>query len=346
MGRVNARLPDERGIHERVQQITDEVGFSGVVRIDLDGAVVFEHAFGLANRALTVANAVGTQFATASGTKGFTALTVMSMVDRGELSLDTPVRSVLGNDLPLIDAAVTIEHLLAHRSGIGDYLNEDAVTDWTDYLMPVPVHQLATTKQYLPVLDGHPMKAAPDDKFIYNNGGFVVLALIAERVSGVPFHDLVDQRVCAPAGMNDTAFLRSDELPGTAALGYVFDDGLRTNVLHLPVRGSGDGGIYTTAADMHLLWQAVWAGRIVSAAAVAEMVRPRSDVPESSMRYGLGLWLHESSDIVSVHGFDPGVGCVSVSDPAGRFTHTALSNKSRGAWPVSQQIDAMLTTMR
>lgn len=342
---MNASQSDQRDLRDRVQQIIAEVDFSGVVRIDVDGGVAFDHAYGMAYRALDVANSVGTQFATASGTKGFTALTVMSMVDRGELSLDTPARSVLGNDLPLIDAAVTVEHLLAHRSGIGDYLDEDAVTDWTEYVMPVPVHQLATTGQYLPVLDSHPMRCMPGEQFVYNNSGFVVLALIAERVSGVPFHDLVEQRVCAPAGMVNTAFLRSDELPGTAALGYIFDDGLRTNVLHLPVRGSGDGGIYTTAADMHLMWRAFWAGRIVSAATVAEMVSPRSDVPALSMRYGLGLWLHESSDTVSIHGFDPGVGFVSVCDPTGRFTHTVLSNKSRGAWPVSQQIDAVLAEM-
>ncbi len=96
---------------------------------------------------------------------------------------------------------------------------------------------------------------------------------------------------------------------------------------------------------MHMLWQAFWAGRIVSAAAVAEMVRPRSDVPASSLRCGLGLWLHESSDTVSIHGFDPGVGFVSASDPARRFTYTVLSNKSRGAWPVSQQVDALLAEM-
>jgi hypothetical protein len=59
---------------------------------------------------------------------------------------------------------------------------------------------------------------------------------------------------------------------------------LRTNVFHLPVRGSGDGGIYSTAADIHSLWTALFAGRIVSPHWVAEMVRPRSDVPSESMR--------------------------------------------------------------
>ena len=64
----------------------------------------------------------------------------------------------------------------------------------------------------------------------------MVLALIAERVSGIPFHDLVRKRVTGPAGMVDTEFLRSDELPGRTALGYL-DDGPRSNVLPSP--GSG-----------------------------------------------------------------------------------------------------------
>jgi CubicO group peptidase (beta-lactamase class C family) len=49
----------------------------------------------------------------------------MSLIEEGRLDLGTTARSVLGNDLPLIDEAVTVEHLLAHRSGIGDYYDED-----------------------------------------------------------------------------------------------------------------------------------------------------------------------------------------------------------------------------
>ena len=183
-------------------------------------------------------NTVDTQFAVASAVKGMTALAVVSLIVDGVLALETPARAVLGSDLPLIGDDVTIEHLLSHRSGIGDYLDEDAEPDLGDYLMPVPVHELATTEQYLVVLDGHPAKFAPGTEFSYCNGGFVVLALIAERASGVPFHDLVQQRVCEPAGLSDTAFLRTDDLPGRAALGYVEVDGVeRSNVFHLPVAG-------------------------------------------------------------------------------------------------------------
>ena len=331
---------------EQVDGIAADVGLSGVVRVDLDGRLAVQRAYGLAHRGLGIPNTVDTQFAVASGSKGLTALAVMSLVEGGELGLNTTARSLLGADLPLIDDRVTVEQLLAHRSGIGDYLDEDEVDDSNDYVLPVPVHELATTEQFLAVLDGHPMKYEPGERFNYSNGGYMVLALLAERASGVPFHDLVEQRVCRPASMTETSFLRSDELPGRAAVGYLDDDGLRTNVLHLPVRGNGDGGIYTTAADVHVLWDALFAGRIVSLDTVAEMVRPHSDVPEMSTHYGLGFWLDDSTGAVSLHGFDAGVGFVSAHDRDGRSTFTVLCNQTRGAWPVSQRLNQLLAASR
>jgi CubicO group peptidase (beta-lactamase class C family) len=205
------------------------------------------------------------------------------------------------------------------------------------------VHRLATTEDYLAVLDGHAQKFPPGERFAYNNGGFVVLALIAERVSGTPFAELVKTRVCEPAGMRDTDFLRSDEPGERTALGYLDGDGLRTNVLHLPVRGSGDGGIFTTAADVHALWSALYAGRIVPVARLAEMVRPRSDVPSESMRYGLGFWLHPTGDAVILEGSDAGVSFRTVHDEGAGVTHTVLSNTTSGAWPVTQVLGELLT---
>jgi CubicO group peptidase (beta-lactamase class C family) len=263
VGAESSGSPDDRdGLGDLVDGIAADVGLSGVIRIDLDGSLAVQRAYGLAHRGLGVPNTVDTLFATASGTKGLTALTVMSLVERGELGLDTPARSVL--------------------------------------------------------------------------------ALLVERASGVPFHDLVDARVCPPAGMTDTSFLRSDELPGRAAVGYLDDDGLRTNVLHLPVRGNGDGGVYTTAADVYALWDALFAGRIVSLATVTEMMRPRSDVPELSMRYGLGFWLDDSTGTASLQGGDAGVGFVSTPHRDRRVTATVLCNQTRGAWPVSQRLNQLL----
>ena len=133
-------------------------------------------------------------------------------------------------------------------------------------------------------------------------------------------------------------------MPGRAALGYLDDDGLSTNVLHLPVRGNGDGGIYTTAADVHAFWDALMAGRIVSPDTVHEMTRPRSGADIDGLRHGLGFWLGAHDETVSIHGFDTGVGFVSVHDPSRRTTFTVMSNKSRGAWPCSQRISQILTS--
>ena len=247
---------------------------------------------------------------------------------------------MLGPDLPLIDDEVTVEQLLSHRSGIGDYFDEDVLTDVSAYVLQVPVHRFSDTQRYLEVLDGYPAKAAPGERFIYCNSGYVVLALIAERISGTPFHELVRQRVCAPAGMHDTAFLRSDELPGRAAAGYLDADGLRTNVFHLPVRGSGDGGIYSTAADIHALWTAFFGSRIVSKQWVAEMLRPRSTT--RSRRYGLGFWLDGSDATVMLEGSDAGVSFRTVHNPETGLTYSVLSNTSEGAWPIARRLRELL----
>jgi CubicO group peptidase (beta-lactamase class C family) len=309
-----------------------ETGFSGVVGVERDGGG-FARAYGLADRGWEIPNTVDTRFATASGTKSFTALAVIGLVEEGRLELGTTARSLLGADLPLIADDVTVEHLLAHRSGIGDYLDDDA--DLTAYLMPVPVHELDGTESFLTVLDGFETRFAAGTEFSYCNGGYVVLALIAERAAGEPFHELVRRRVFEPAGMSDSAFLRSDELPGGTATGYLRIDGAwRSNVFHLPVRGSGDGGAYTTLADVGAFWRALDAGAIVPPEWVAQMTRPRSAA--GTMRYGLGFWLEPEGDAVQLEGCDAGVSFRSAHSRSGGWTYTVLSNTTDGAWPLAR----------
>ena len=325
-------------LQRELDSLAAETSFAGVVRVDRGGDVVVERAYGLAHRGFGIPNSVDTRFGIASGAKGLTALTVVSLIEDGTLELATSARSLLGEDLPLVGDDVTVEHLLAHRSGIGDYVDEDAPGAITDYVLPVPVHTLATTEDYLVVLGGHAQKFESGDAFAYCNGGYVVLALLAERAAGVPFHELVDERVCEPAAMHDTAFLRSDELPARSAVGYLAADGLRTNALHLPVRGSGDGGVYSTVADVRALWQAFFAGRIVSENWVREMTRPRSDASNLNRRYGLGFWLHASTDTVLLEGYDAGVSFRSLHDPGTGTTCTVISNWTDGAWPIARRL--------
>lgn len=316
--------------------------FSGVLTIDVGDDRVLEQSHGMAHRALAVPNTPRHRFGIASGGKAFTALAVLRLVEDGVLTLDQPVRTVLGADLPLIDDAVTVEHLLSHTSGIGDYLDEEA--DWApdDYVLSTPVHRLAETEAFLPELDGIPQKFPPGERFSYCNGGYVVLALVAERASGRPFHDLVVAEVCDRAGLADTRFLRSDELPGDAAIGYLNPEGDRSNVLHLPVRGNGDGGIFTSAADLHRFWSALHAGDIVRPATAEAMLRPRIDVPGEGARYGLGFWVHPTRPHPRLVGGDAGVSFFSTHDPATRTTVSVLGNTSNGAWPVVRALTAFL----
>lgn len=323
--------------------LVEETDFSGVVQLLRRGESLYERAAGLADRAHGIANTLDTQFATASATKGFTALAVMGLVEDGALSLDTPVRSLLRDELELIDPAVTVEHLLAHTSGIGDYLDEDLPGDIDDYALTVPVHLLAVPHDYLAVLRGFPMKRGVGERFSYCNGGYVVLALLIEAASGRSYYDEIDRRVFAPAAMIESAFFRSDEVPGRAALGYVrSESGRRTNQLHMPARGCGDGGAYSTLADVTRFWSALLAGEIVAPTTVNEMVRPHNDAPDQSLRYGLGFWLRPDRDTVMLEGYDAGVSFRSAHDPASGVQYTVISNTSEGAWPLVRLLDDRL----
>ena len=204
--------------------------------------------------------------------------------------------------------------------------------------------RLDTTERFLEVLDGFPTVSRADERFSYNNAGYVVLALIAERASGVGYHELVRRRVTEPAGLADTGFWRTDELPGDHAIAYLHATGLRSNVLHLPVLGTGDGGISSTAADLAAFWRALYAGCVVPAEIVAEMTRPRSDWPEEERRYGLGFHVHRTSEAVWLEGYDAGVSVCTTYDPASGITHSVIANWSDGAWPMLSVLDEHLGT--
>jgi hypothetical protein len=140
--------------------------------------------------------------------------------------------------------------------------------------------------------------------------------------------------------MDDTRFLRSDELPARAALGYLDASGLRTNVFHLPVRGNGDGGVYTTAADVTALWRALFAGEIVPNEWVVEMIRPRTDTAKGERGYGLGFWIPREG-LAQLTGGDTGVSFSSTHEPATNTTYTMLANTAAG--PMRRLLEGRLS---
>ena len=320
--------------------------FTGLATVHVGAKREFARAEGMANRAHGTANTADTRFAIASGAKAFTALAAMRLVEEGVLTLDDPVRPTLGKDLPLIDDAVTLRHLLTHTSGIGDYLDESGDWDPLEYVLKQPVHTLATTEGYVPELDGFPQEETPGETFRYNNGAFVVAALVIERISGRGFHELVDTEVCQRAGLKKTSFLRNDNLPGDAALGYLEHDGNWTNVLHFPVRGNGDGGLYTTADDMAAFWLALGEGKIVSKDNAALMTSPAPTSPKEGSSYGIGFWLSEDGLTRYIVGGDAGVSFVSAHQPDTKVTATVFGNMADVADAVMPVLDPVFASAR
>ena len=321
-----------------VEKLVQNTAFSGVVSVHLGDEIVFEAASGFADRERPRLNTPSTRFGLASGTKGFTALTVMRLVDDHRLDLATTARSVLNADLPLIDPGVTVEHLLAHRSGIGDYLDENLAADIEEWPFSVRAQDLARTADYLPVLDGRPQKFPRDERFSYCNGGYVVLALLCERVTGTDFPDLVQTHVTSRANLGSTAFLDVNHLPPDAAVGYLADGCPNTN--NLPRGGSGDGGLFSIVADMAEFWRSLFAGSIVTTDVALAMVTPRSTEPTTGKRYGLGFWLDPTDSRVSLEGCDAGVSFRSTHDRRRALTTTVISNSTDGAWPVVRALEA------
>lgn len=318
----------------RLDEAIKQRPFTGVIAIDVGDDRVLERAEGFLHRALGVPMRADARIAIASGGKAFTALAVMRLVEQGRLRLDQPVRELLGSDLPLVDSGVTIEQLLDHTSGIGDYLDEEADWEVDDFVLPLPVHTLTTAEAFLPLLDGHSQVSPPGARFAYCNGAYMVLAVVLERVTGDTYHHAVKRLVLDRAGLERTGFLPLNALPADAASGYLHDVGDLVNTLHLPVLGNGDGGIFTTAADLHRCWRAFAAGGIVAPGTVELMTRPRHDVPDEQQRGGMGVFLHASLPVLMLEGYDAGASFCSWHEPQSQTTISVLGNSSEGGWPV------------
>lgn len=334
---------DEDGLDQLVTKLTEaaETGsFSGVVLLQTGDQPVFELAAGLADRAEERPNSMDTQFGTASVTKGFTALALVSMIEDGLLDFDSRIVDLVDEELTSADPAVTIEQLLGHASGVGDYIDEELLDSSDDYTLDVPMHTLLGPRDFVPILNRFQQVEEPGTRFRYNNSGFILLALAIECVSGNAYHDEVVRRVFEPAGMTSTGFLRSDQLPAGAALGYLSDG--RTNVHHLPVIGTGDGGAFTTASDMMRFWGALLDGRIVPQTMVDRMTTPNTratvDVLDEHESYGLGFWIGVDRSTVLLNGCDAGVSARTGYNRALGLRFCLLANNADDVWPLGDSI--------
>ena len=323
--------------------------FSGVVSVRERGDVVVEQGFGLAHRAERIPNTPATRFAIASGTKTLTAIAVAQLVERGRIAFDTRLAACLDVPLPRFDPSVTLHHLLTHSGGIPDYFDEAVMDDYEALWRERPMYGFRAPRDFLPLFAHLPMKAAPGTAWAYNNAGYVLLGLVVEQVSAMPFTAYVERHVLQACGMSASGFFPMDRLPGGTAHGYIptGDGGWRTNVYSVPIVGGADGGAYTTAHDLAVLWDALLGHRLVGEATLARMLAPhwRTDPERADGHYGYGIRIRERAErpaMLAMVGEDPGVAFSSTCDPGSGVLCSLLGNTVDATWAMHGAIAPIL----
>jgi CubicO group peptidase (beta-lactamase class C family) len=322
--------------------------FSGVVSIHQQDTVLYERAAGYAERSNRVKNTLETRFGIASGTKFFTALAIGKLVEAGKLAFFTRLKDCVALDFPRYSPEITIEHLLTHTSGIPDYYDEEKITDFDNFTVSLPWYALKGPRDYLAVFPDEPMKFAPGERFSYSNGGYILLGVVIETLSGQKYQDFVEQEIFKAAGMDRSGYFPFNRLPEKTATGYIEEEqGWRTNIYNLPIIGASDGGAYTTVQDVAALWKAFWAGKILSKELVEVYTRPHiiAEAEGENTYYGHGLWIREGEGEGREEyfvGCDAGVSFKSSVKREKDLQITVISNTTEGAWPVLSDIRTAL----
>lgn len=223
-----------------------------------------------------------TLFRVASITKMATALVVLRLCDEGLLALDQPVAEALPEPHPALEG-VTVRHLLSHTSGLRD-------GDFERVLLKGGAYPEALSRG-----------SSPGEKMVYSNLGFGLLGCAVEFVTGLCVEDAFRERLFAPLGMRASLAgerLADEEiaaiwrvLPPAREGVTVTELGRKPLLAPDPLRHFGHtaGAMYTDAASLSLLLQAVWPGGFLSAGLEREMRSVQASTPERV--YGLGLVL-------------------------------------------------------
>src|SRR5688500_7811830 len=238
-----AQVPDKEKVVASAERAFEKVAKAYVApapgcaaAVSLNGDVVFEKAFGLADLEHNVPNTTQTIFESGSVAKQFTAAALVLLQQDGKLSLDDPVKKYVP-ELPDYGSLLTIRHLLNHTSGLRDWGSVLSLTGVCrgervinqDLALDVIIHQRA-------------LDFTPGAEYSYSNSGYNLAAIIVERVSKQKFPAFVEERLFKPIGMKRSSW-RDDYqglVPNRAqAYSGPADGRWRRNLLVVDVDGNG-----------------------------------------------------------------------------------------------------------
>ncbi|MDX1493435.1 MAG: serine hydrolase domain-containing protein [Longimicrobiales bacterium] len=226
------------------------------VGVTHDGLVVLEEAYGMADLEHGIPNTPETIFEGGSLSKQFTAAAVVLLALDGKLTLDDDVREYVP-ELPDYGHTITLRHLMTHTSGLRDWGSVAAISGWGreqrshDHADVLDILSRQTALNFVP---GH--------EYSYSNSGYNLLAIVVDRVSGMPFADFSMERIFQPLGLRSTQW-RDDYrriVPGRSTAYDRTDEGWEIN---RPIEYvHGNGGILTTVGDLGIWAQALEDGRL------------------------------------------------------------------------------------
>jgi CubicO group peptidase (beta-lactamase class C family) len=286
------------------------IPFSGVVLLDLNGSV-FERAAGTADAEEQTKVTRSTQFRLASVQKVLTRIAIGRLVDRKQLEFDAPVgRYVKG--LPAEFAAITVDQLLHHRSGIAGFTRMSRET-------MEALASARSARDLLPLIVAQPLEFRPGEKEAYSNGGYLLLGVVIEAVTGKEYGEYLEETIYRPLVMSSTGLTSG---PATAVRKSKMMPGQPASTTPRPTRppieprGTAAGDGVSTADDMMKLGKALLSDSLLKAPTKARLFPAKPGEPwrlgQSGGNIGTNtdFAVYPESGLVSIvlSNFDPPAG--------------------------------------
>jgi CubicO group peptidase (beta-lactamase class C family) len=285
-----------------------------------DGKPVIERSYGYANLEEHIKAGPETNYRLASVTKQFTAASILLLKQDGKLKLADPIRKYLP-ELPASDARITIENLLTHTSGLVDY---------EDLIPPAQTAQIDDNDVLRMIASQDHLYFQPGSAHRYSNGGYVLLGLIVQRVSGMDLADFMQQRIFKPLGMDHTLLYEHHRgpKPASRAYGYSLIDGKWTRTDQSVTSATrGDGGIYSNIQDFAKWDAALYTDKLLDADSRKLAFTPKDPVDDPDVLYGFGWRLSGGTTWHS--GETMGFRNVIIRWPEQHLSVVILSNRNR-----------------
>jgi D-alanyl-D-alanine carboxypeptidase len=282
----------------------------------------YEKAFGVADKATGAPMRTDFSHRIGSETKTFTVTGVLQLVDDGAVALDDPI----GEYVPGVPEGdrITLRELARMQSGLFNYSEDE---DFQRDLVTDPYRPF-TPQELLGYAFAHPLDFPPGEGFHYSNTNTTLLGLVIEKVSGLPLHEFIEERVLQPLGLEDTTFPTDNAFPEPHAQGYTLTslDGSETTATDWnPSWGWAAGAMISTLDDLRTWARAVATGTLLEPATQAqrlETVTPPGFNPGAG--YGLGIF--DAEGWIGHNGSLPGYQTLAVYLPEQHLTLVVMLN--------------------